>query len=460
MRRFWPPGGRPAWAPDGRIVYTTDHGGLAMVHPGAGTVQSLTSPVDGILHLSPLVLPDGGTVLFTEISGSVSDARIVALALDTQRTTVLVGGGALTPQYADGTLFYARPDGALMAVPFDAQRVQLTGPARALPDRMDRSRFGVAQYAAVPGVLLYAPYAQNRLVELDRNGAATALTDAGRWHMPRYSPDGTRIAFDHVTGEGAERDVWTLRRADHALSRITHIGDAHDPTWLPDGVSISFLSFKSKDGPFMLAPADGGGVAHAVPIAAPVRPLTLVNPGAWLPDGSAFVAGAVERSGNSEIWRLARDGRSGQKLVGGPFDQHSPSVSADGRWLAYQSNETGRAEVYVRPLGGGEGRLQISTSGGIAPVWDKRSPTLYYLEAAGARIHLQAATLKAMPAPAIGARSVVLRDVRMEEADNHPNYDVDPLGSKFIVAQPLPAAGLAAIFDVATSLRSNDSRSR
>ena len=131
------------------------------------------------------------------------------------------------------------------------------------------------------------------------------------------------------------------------------------------------------------------------------------------------------RPGNSDIWRFPRDGAPPVKLVGGPFDEHSPSVSADGRWLAYQSNETGRAEVYVRPLSGAEGRLQVSSAGATAPVWDKRSLTLYYLEADGARLHLMAASLRTAPALAVLGLRVVLADVRLEEVENHPHYDVD-----------------------------------
>ncbi len=215
--------GRPAWSPDGRIVYTNERGALVMVRPDGTASEQLTTPADGTRHLSPVVLPDGRTVLFAEVTGNVNDARIVALSLMTAARAHSSVGGAMTPQYADGFLFYCRPDGTLMAAPFDAARVELTGEARALPDRVDRSRFGVAHYAAAPGVLLYAPYAQTRLVEMDARGAVTALTEEGRWHMPRYSPDGMRIVLDHVTGAGADRDVWTLvaGRQD-ALARDAH----------------------------------------------------------------------------------------------------------------------------------------------------------------------------------------------------------------------------------------------
>ena len=451
-------GGRPAWTPDGRIVYTNDRGGLVMVRPDGTSSEQLTTPAEGTRHLSPLVLPDGRTVLFTEITGNVNDARIVALSFDDRRQRPLVSAGALTPQYADGYLFYCRPDGALMAAPFDPARVELTGEAHALPDSVDRSRFGVAHYAAAPGVLLYAPIAQTRLIEIDAKSAVTVLTKEGRWHMPRYSPDGTRIVLDNITGEGGERDVWTLSRGDKTLSRVTRIGDAHDPTWLPNGKEVSFLSFKSPGGPLMIAAADGSGEPQPVRVAGTfVFPRALLNPGVWLPDGSAYLGGVVER-GTSDIWRLPRGGASAVKLVGGPFDEHSPSVSADGRWLAYQSNETGRPEVYVRALSGAEGRLQVSSAGATAPVWNKRGLTLYYLEADGARLHLVAASLRTAPALGVVGRTVVLDDVRLQEAENHPQYDVDPSGTRFVMPEQAPTVGLSAIFDITTALRSAEIR--
>jgi len=448
--RAWT-GGRPAWTPEGNIVYTNEHGALVVVHSDGSSAEQLTEPADGIQHLSPFALPEGQAILFTEIAGSLSEARIVALSLKDRRMRTLVSGGALTPQYADGFLFYCRPNGALVAVPFNATDVEVTGKERTLPDRVDHSRFGVAHYVAAPGVLLFSPYAQTRLVEMDRAGAITVLTQEGRWHMPRYSPDGTRLVFDHVTGEGAERDVWTLGRADKILSRVTHIGDAHDPTWLPNGREISFLSLKSRGGPLLISSADGSGEPHAVLVSGPFKPSDLVNPGVWVSDNS-YIAGVVERTGDSDIWRFLRDGGEPLKVVGGAYNEHSPSVSADGRWLAYQSNETGRPEVYVRPLSTDEGRLQISSGGGTAPVWDRHSLTLYYLEADGVRLHLVGASLRAGPAIAVIARKTVLSDVRVEDVENHPNYDVDPSGSKFVMPEQTSVGGLAAIFDVTASL--------
>ena len=119
-----------------------------------------------------------------------------------------------------------------------------------------------------------------------------------------------------------------------------------------------------------------------MPVAPTVGPFPagqLLNPGVWLPDGSAYLGGVVMRPGNSDIWRFPRSGASPVKIVGGPFDEHSPSVSADGRWLAYQSNETGRAEIYVRPVSGAQPENELCTE-------VREGATLERLTLKGARI--------------------------------------------------------------------------
>jgi hypothetical protein len=109
--------------------------------------------------------------------------------------------------------------------------------------------------------------------------------------------------------------------------------------------------------------------------------------------------------------------------------------------------------VYVRGLSDQHGRLQVSTAGATAPMWDKRTLTLYYLEAEGVRLHLMAASLRTTPALSVATRTLVLTDVRIEETENHAQYDVYRSGAKFILPESNLNVGLGVIFNVATSLR-------
>ncbi|MBI3982980.1 MAG: serine/threonine-protein kinase [Gemmatimonadetes bacterium] len=445
----------PAWTPDGRIVYTDRGGGLIVVRPDGSAPDTLTRPDPGVHHLSPSVLPDGRTVLFAEIPrGNVEQASIGAVSLASKQPRTLVTGGATTPRYVDGHLLYVLADGTLMAVPFDVGRGALTGEPVPLPDRVAVDRFGVASLAVAPGLVIYQRVLfLAHLVELDRGGRSSRLlSEAGSWHHPRYSPNGAAVVLDQRAGEA--RDVWILGRQSEALSRVTRVGDGHDPVWTPDGKAVTFLSFGTEGNPLKNASADGSGDARPLPPALVGGvPLDIVHPGTWLPDGSGYVAGVRDSSGRSDLWLLPTDGGGPTRLVGSDYDEHSPAVSADGHWLAYRSDETGRGEIYVRALRGGAGRLQVSNAGGEGPVWDKRREALYYLQREGGTTRLIEATLQMLPMPVVVRRAVLIDGLRVGAAGNHANYDVDPTGTRFVAVEPgSETGGLVAVFDLAASL--------
>jgi eukaryotic-like serine/threonine-protein kinase len=451
------PEGRPAWMPDGRIVFTSPNGGLVAMNADGSSAQTLTTPPRGERHVSPHPLPDGRAVLFTAVAGDPDEARIAAVSLADGRVRTLVEAGAVTGQYADGFLVYARPDRRLMAVPFDPVRVEVSGRPYSLPDQVSRTRFGVAYFSVARGVLVYMPPAVTRLVEIDRGGGIETLQPDGLWHHPRYSPDGTRIVFD-VTSDAGERDVWIYDRAAKTLSRVTRIGDAHDPSWLPDGRSLSFLSFKSGQFPLLIAPADGASAPEPLPIGDGFSPMDFVNPGGWTPDGTAYVGGVKSRGAPGDLWLLPRAKGAPVKIVASPADENAPAISADGKWIAYQSDETGRGEIYVRALDGRGGRTQVSNAGGSEPVWDRKGTVLYYVESNGIRARLMAAEMRTSPMLATVARTVLLSDVRLDEADNHANYDIHPGGARFVMPTLEAPTGLLAVFDWAMSFSAEGDR--
>jgi eukaryotic-like serine/threonine-protein kinase len=445
------PEGRPAWMPDGRIVLTSPSGGIVMMNADGSSPQTLTKPAQAERHLSPHPLPDGRTVLFTVLGGDPSDARIAVVTLADGRVRTLIDGGAVTAQYADGFLVYARPDQGLMAVRFDPVRLEVSGIHHSLPDHVSRTRFGVASFAVAPGLLVYLPPALTRLAEIDRGGRIEVLETPRAWHHPRYSPDGGRIAVD-VTGDAGDRDVWIYDRAAKTLSRVTTIGDAHDPTWLPDGRSVSFFSFKTGAFPLLIAPADGSSAPEPLTIRDGFPAMDLVNPGAWTPNGAAYIGGVKPQGAPSDLWLVPRNSSAPVKLVGSPADELAPSISADGKWLAYQSDETGRGEIYVRALDGRGGRAQVSNAGGSEPTWDRQGTVVYYVESDGIHNRLIAARLRTSPSLAVVDRIVLYPDLRFEEADNHANYDIHPNGTRFVVPALEASPGLLAVFDWATSL--------
>jgi Tol biopolymer transport system component len=436
--------------PDGRIVFSTRRGGLLVMNADGSSPQMVTTPLSGERHLSPHPLPDGRTILFTAVPADPNKARIAAVSLADGQIRTLIEDGGVTPQYSDGFIVYARPDRRLMAVPFDAARAAISGSAQPLPDHVTRTRFGVAHFSVASGLLVYLPAAVTHLVEIDRAGRVETLETERQWHHPRYSPDGARIAVD-VTGNSGERDVWIYDRAAKTLSRVTRIGDAHDPSWLPDGKSISFFSFTSGPVPLLIVPADGASAPEPVPVSGGFSAMDLVNPGAWTPDGRAYVGGVRDGGAPGDLWLLPRSAGAPLKIVGSPADELAPSLSPDGKWIAYRSDETGRGEIYVRALDGRGGRVQVSNAGGTGPVWDPKGTVLYYVESVGGRNRLMAAALRTSPALATVARAVALPDLRFEEADNHANYDLHPDGTRFVMPAVEAPSSLLAVFDWAKS---------
>jgi Tol biopolymer transport system component len=160
----------------------------------------------------------------------------------------------------------------------------------------------------------------------------------------------------------------------------------------------------------------------------------------------------------SDLWLLPRSKGSPVKIVGTPADELAPSVSPDWKWIAYQSDETGRAEIYVRALDGRGGRAQVSNGGGTEPVWDPKGTIVYYVESDGVRTRLVAASLRTSPTIAAVGRMVVLPDLRFEESDNHSNYDIHPDGSRFVIPAVEASAGLVAVFDWAKSFSARPDR--
>jgi eukaryotic-like serine/threonine-protein kinase len=231
---------------------------------------------------------------------------------------------------------------------------------------------GVAQYAvSQSGSLVYVPRDETRLdrrlFEVDLEGKARALG-----HEPRafqeISVCGDRLAVSIVGRAGF--DVWIGRVAGGALTQLTHTGSAMDPAWRPGCVELAY----SSGNELYLHRADGS--------APPVRlqQTTLVQgPTSWSPDGTRLVYVEVSPETRFDLWALTVADQKRQLLVTSPAVDANGRVSPVGQWLAYQSMEPQRYEVFVRPLSATGGRVQVSPAGGSEPAWSPDGRTLYYL---------------------------------------------------------------------------------
>jgi serine/threonine-protein kinase len=446
--------GHPATTGEAGIVFAAASGELVLLREDGSPPDTLTRPGPTELHVSPESLPGGRHVLYAVVGPDLGESRIEVVSIADRETRVVLSGGALTPQYADGHLTYVTQEGNLLAVPFDAAQARVTGSATTLGERVNTTRFGTAEHAAASGVILYADAPPLRMVEIDQaGGRREILSEPREWHHLRYSPDGRRLALDYTDPSDGTRDVWVYDQGAGTLSRITQLGDAHDPMWLPDGTQISFFSLSHADGPLLLTAADGSGSVTPLRWEGGVDPRAMTDPGAWLPDGSGYIGGAFEEGGQRDLWLIPRTRGSPRQLTSTPADELAPAISRDGRWLAYQGDETGRAEIYVRSLGGAGGRLQVSNSGGTEPVWGPAGDVLYYLEPGQEGVRLVEALIDRQPRLAVRGRTTVVEDLRSQQSDNHANYDIHPSGGNFIVPERGAGDAVVAIFNWTALIR-------
>jgi len=379
------------WCPDDGIVFSSGWDlGLSRISGQGGKVEVLTVPDKTRKeygHRLPRWLPNGRNVLFTIVGhGHVLQPRLALLDLGTRTWRVVMEDAADGRYLRTGHLVFMR-EGTLMAVAFDLDRLEVRGqplPVVAnvlhtlhLATRADNT--GAGQYcvsdsgslAYVAGEVVSA--LDNMLFQVDQKGTVRLAADTkAPLYLPRFSPDGQRIAYDT---EGREERVWVYDIGRSTASRLTEIGSA-GCAWTPDGKRLAFSSPISGQENLYWQAADGSSAAERLTTSDYWQ-----TPGAFAPDGStlAFVEEPPETG--YDILILDMKSRRVTPFLKTKAREGWPEYSPDGRWLAYASNESGRMEVWVRPFPGPGGRWQISKEGGVEPIWSKDGRQLFYREA-------------------------------------------------------------------------------
>jgi serine/threonine-protein kinase len=395
------PAGRGGdWGEDGRIVFSPNLGDgvrLLRVSSSGGVPEPLTTLENGEgMQRWPQVLFGGKAVLYTSISanqnGNFENANIVVQPLPSGTRKVLLRGGYYGRYMPSGQLVYLH-EGTIFAASFDRARLELTGPPVPAVEGVEMNPFAGAGQLAVSnsGALVYLPRAwridENRIDWVDRFGTHSPLrsTLANRGNLS-FAPDGRQLAFDIAAAGRRERSVWVSDILRNTLTRLAvdRINDTA-PVWTPDGRRIVFASIWGDTAMgttynLFWRRADGTGDVQRL-----TNSPNLQLPGSWHPSGR-LLAFDEQDSSRFKVMFLPVDGdeASGWKpgrptvFLTGPYDQRRPAFSPDGRWLAYESNESGQFEVYVQPVPGRGGKWQISTDGGLFPTWSRTRHELLY----------------------------------------------------------------------------------
>jgi serine/threonine-protein kinase len=411
---------------EGDVVVIADSVGLRQCGPG-GQVTTLLASGPGESFLLPHSLPGDRGVLFTIQRDTVSELAV----LDPRRkamTPLRIAGS--DPRYVDtGHLVYASPDGLVRAVPFDLGRGAPRGEPTIIPEQAIVD-FGVAQMAVSRnGVIVRAPSSgPARTLELvDRSGRPERIHPRiGAFDDPRFSPDGRRIAFS------MDGTIWVLDRAQGTLVRLSSDSGVKRPAWSPDGKRVAYMRERGRTTDVQVMMVDGGA-AVSLPGVKQLEPWEVV----FTPDGRSVVLRTVARSGSRDIWLVALDStRPPVPLLENPANEVAPAVSPDGRWLAYVSTESGRAEVYVRSFPGMQGRAPVSLDGGAEPVWSPRGDELFYRSGPA----MLAAAVRPGPVFAVLRRTVLFSEPNYLANLTHQVYDVTPDGRHFVMVRNLGGA--------------------
>ena len=391
------------WAEDGSIFFgeLAERKGLLQLAAAGGAPTLVASPGAGESFLSsPRLLPGGKALLFeavvTATEGAWTTTIEVLTLADGRRKTVARGGryiNYLTSSKGKGHLLYL-DKATLFAIPFDLETLETRGTAVPVLDdvayvpSLTTGQFAVSR----TGALIYrrsrgdAAAAMNTVQWVSPSAGSTGkqeslLVRPGAYQTPTLSPDGTRIAL--TITQGGDSDIWVYDPQRDAMTRLTFGGVNGFPVWSPAGQNVVFQ--RRSQGLYQ-ARADGGSPPQALMERSNINQV----PSSFTPDGKRlaydeFVGSAT----NAQMWTVSLEDQGGQLKAGTPelflksnFSYLSPSFSPDGRWLAYQSDESGRVEVYVRafppPTAGQGSKWQVSNNAGNHPRWSRTGHELVY----------------------------------------------------------------------------------
>jgi len=369
------------WGPDGTIIFSSSYNtGLSIVTAAGGPPSPLTTLREGEKsHRFPAFLPDGKTVVFVIGRRDLErwdDAEIAALNLETGVITTVIRGGTEPSWSATGHLLYSRQS-VLYAVRYDPATGATGVPFQLLDGIATDPVQGPAHYSmSHEGTLVFARGGEisrrTRVVTVDLNGEAQDMNLPDRaYGRVRSSPDGRALVFQI---EEANASVWTYDLERGTLSRLSSGWESEVPVWMNAGEQVLYHSL--RDGLYTILRQDVGSGEPQV-IFSQDQPLF---PEGVSPDGRWLVATTIQRETDQDIVLLdLHDPKETRRLVATNDGEFQPAISPDGKWLAYASDESGQAEIYVTDFPSGSRRRGLTRTGGRHPLWSTDGQDLFYL---------------------------------------------------------------------------------
>ncbi len=448
--------GGVSWGTDGYIYFHdgAQSGPINRVSPNGGAVETVVeaaknsvTPAGGGATLGPLILDDGGTIVYALTGIGRSDGEIVAMNLGTKVRTRLTNG--LRPlAFRDGWLLIVKVDGTLIAQRFDPARSALTGAAVTLLTGVYTQDTQAFVAVGRNGTIIYqaATSAVSRVVWVSRDGLESEIDSslARSFTTLALSPAGDRVAVaiddGNITGS-----VWVYDLARHTFTRVSRTGDfAFRPQWAPDGRHVLFSGTGADTSAARSLWSVGlDGSDSATLIVASKRHAQEVS---WPAAGRylAFRDGFDDATTRRDIRYMAIGEHDSHPIVATKADEENPAVSPDGRWLAYASDASGKMEVYLTPFPAGGSRLQVSVDGGSSPVWARNGRQLYFRATSGKII---TTAIDGGAANPVGAQSLLFDASRYTYDPNGQSFDVAPGDNRFLFIKPPPRASVDVVLN-------------
>jgi eukaryotic-like serine/threonine-protein kinase len=425
-----------AWLSNDEIVFGSDDPedrsmGLRRVSANGGKPQVLTTVDVGsgeAAHFWPVVVPGGRSVLFASqhlTTPNWSDADIELVSLETGKHRVMAAHGGVPISVLPSGHLLVRRNGDLFAVPFNADRGEIQGsPIRIVQDiRFERQQGSGAVAVSDSGLVVYAQGLfgdqERALVFLGPGGPAASSLPSHGYYDPRLSPDGQRVAIE-IADVGD--DIWVGDLQRGTMTRLTFdSGEDETPTWSPDGKWIAYSSARVGLPRTVFRKAfDGSGTEQTI-----WTSYDHSHVEDWSRDGRVLLVGVDAIATHGDIWVVpVDDAAQARPLIQTNFSEGNARLSPDGRWIAYQSDESGRNEVYIQRFPSLGSKAQVSAEGGSQPVWSRDGRALFYR--GGGTIMTVAVTAGEMIQ--LGAAKAIGADLYTHKGGPHTGYDVAPDG--------------------------------
>lgn len=372
-----PTGSDGSWGSKDVILFDGRPGDPILRVNAAGGIATKAMVGDSTFDAGwPAFLPDGRHYFFTALKRNGPPEIMLGTLGDTVGRALGMTGSRVEHS-PDGYVLFAR-ERTLLAQRFDARAMKLQGEPFPVAEDLPVAGNALANFTVSRnGVLVYRATGevQNRLAWLDRTGREVAeVAPAADYRAPALSPDGNRVAIRRRDGENL--DIWVLDPSRGTSTRFTFDAPADgNPVWSPDGSQIAWTTAVGDSDAIAVKSASGLGTAE-------VLGLQGISPVAtdWSRDGKHLLYQVVNGANSTDVGVLPLSGdRTPRLVIQTPFTETRAKFSPDGRWIAYQSNESGQNEVYVASFHGAAGKWQASTRGGTDPCWSHDGRELFYL---------------------------------------------------------------------------------